>query len=384
VLLLLNILMMVHLKQFYKIIFIFSLVFLQLESLSASSLSIFNPIAKTDRYNFLLETSIGNDFISLKEFPKKWERDYDPKDGTNIVILNNRIDIGMNLYNFYLGYAFRYDFFAKTDKSTTDLLELTKNKQDLPLNKKYKVNVEMYAIQTQSFILSKEIKWVNNNYQNINLYLGFSILLASMGQNGRVQADADIVSKTDYDFIGESNYYYTFNHLYDLDVVKPKGYGYSLNFALSYKNNKHSFLLLGEDIASKIQWKDMPYSQISITSDTKKYDENGYVYYNPTITGYEQYRDYIQNLKGKYYFEYKYDFSKKIKTKIGAELYQGFILPFGAIEYQKYDNTKYTLGYDIRFQKFSVGLNIDNFSLIVSTNGIYKPSSVDIALSYSY
>jgi hypothetical protein len=383
---------MVHLKQFFnkqiipllRIGIFLSLAILQLETLSASSLSIFNPTDKTDKYNFLLDSSINNDFISFKELLKKWERDYNPKKGTNIAILNSRLDMGINLYDFYFGYAFRYDSFIQTDKSTTDLLELIKTKQDLPLNKKYKVDVEIYAIQTQSFILSKEIKWVNNNYQKLNLYLGFSILQASMGQNGKVQADADIVSKKDYDFIGESDYYYTFNHLYNLDIVKPKGYGYSLNFALSYKNNKHSFLLLGEDIASKINWKDMPYSQISITSDTKKYDENGYVYYNPTITGYEQYRNYTQNLKAKYYFEYKYDYGKKIKTKIGAELYQGFLLPFGAIEYQKYDDTKYIFGYDIRFKKISIGLNIDNFSLIVSTNGIYKPSAVDIALSYSF
>lgn len=383
-LLLLNILMMVHLKQFYKIVIIFSLVILQLGSLSASSLSIFNPTDKIDRYNFLLETSASNDFISLKELLQEWERDYSPKNKTNIAILNSRLEIGINLDDFYLGYTFRYDSFIKTDKSTTDLLELLKTKQELPLDELYKVDIEIYAIQAQSFIISKEIKWINNRYKNLNLYLGISILQSSIGQSGRVQADADIISKKDYDFIGDSSYYYTENHLYSLDINKPKGYGYSLNFALSYKNDKHSFLLLGEDIASKIAWKDMPYSQISITSDTKKYDENGYVYYNPTITGYEQYRDYTQNLKAKYYFEYKYNYSQKIKTKIGTELYQGFILPFSAIEYQKYDDTKYTLGYDIRFKKISVGLNIDNFSLMVSTNGIYKPSAVDIRLKYSY
>jgi len=381
--------MMVHLRQFYNkktVPFLIGIVFyLSIsESLSASSLSIFNPTDKYNKYNFLIKTSISNDFISLKEFSKNWERDYTPKNNTNIAILNSRFDIGINLYNFYLGYAFRYDFFVKTDKSTTDLLELIKSKQDLPLDREYKVDVEMYAIETQSLILSKEIKWINDNYKNLSLYLGFSILQASMGQDGIVNADANIVSKKDYDFVGESIYYYTQNHLYNLDIIKPKGYGYSFNFALLYKYNKHSLLLLGEDIASKVEWKDIAYSQISITSDTKKYDKDGYVYYNPTITGYEQYRDYKQKLKSKYYLEYKYDYSKKIKTVIGAELYQDFLLPFGGIEYQKYDNTKYTFGYDIRFKKFSVGINIDDFSMLISANHIFKPSAIDISISYSY
>jgi len=369
---------MVLLNQYSKILGVFILL------ISATNASIFSHYSKDNRYNFSIEYSDRNDAIPVFNKNRDWEGSYYPNSGKNIAFINHRADIGMLFDTIYIGYAFRSDIFISTDKSTLDILNLVNSKKDLPLNHQYNIDLDAYGFSSDNLIFSKEFDIISNKSKEFRVYGGFSIIRASKLQEGRVVANANIVSKKEYDFDGLIDYYYTDNSIYDLDVEEATGYGYSLNFGLFYRYNKHSILFLAEDFTSNIYWQNVAYSQVNITSNKKEYDSNGYVKYKPSISGYELYRDYTQKLKSNLKLEYKYQYSSHIDLGVGGQYFSEILFPYLSISYQENSNIGYKLGYDIRFKQVSLELDIYDFKASISTNGIYDPSAINLNFSYSF
>ncbi|SHO81287.1 hypothetical protein MNB_SV-15-853 [hydrothermal vent metagenome] len=366
-------------NQYSKTLGVFILLISYLNS------SIFSHYSKDNRYNFSIEYSDRNDAIPIFKRNGVWGDKYNPKSGENIALMNYRADIGVLFDTLYLGYAFRYDMFIKSDKSTLDIINLIKNRDDLPLNHKYSIYLEALGFSSDNLIVSKEFELINSNSTNLKVYGGFSIIRASKMQDGKIKAKADVVSKKEYDFDGLiDDYYYTNNRIYDLKVDDSIGYGYSLNFGLFYRYNKHSFLFLAEDFLSNIYWKDLPYSQVNITSNKKEYDSDGYIKYKPSVSGYELYKDYTQKLLPNLMLEYQYKYSSSINLGVGSQYFNGYLLPFVSIAYRESSNISYKLGYDIRFEQFSLELDIYDFKASLSTNDIYDPSALNINISYSF
>jgi len=374
--------MMATLNRFFNTIAaLLGVAILSSQTLFASPLSLFNHFDKNSPYTLSIEYNNANDAIALKDTLKyNWYKGYSPREGSNIAIINHRIELGTAFSEWYLGYALRYDMFIDTNKEATDILQLINTKSDLPLDRVYKVDIEAYGIATHNLIASRRF---NLNAQ-WSLYVGGAILYAFGTQDGFVDAYANIVSKKEYDFEGYSQYYYDKNHLYELDVERPNAYGYSLKFGLEYHSNNHRFQLLVEDFASYIFWKDLPYSEISITSNTKEYDENGYIKYNPTISGYELSKEYTQKLHTKVLAQYEYQLNPNLTTQLALGYYNDYLLPFAAIEYQHNEKLNYALGYEGRFHQLSFAFEYENLKASIKTNNIQNPTALSFNLNYSF
>jgi hypothetical protein len=353
-----------------------------LSPLFAAPLSFFNHFEQNNRYVIALKYHNANDAISIKDEARySWNKEgYSPREGTNLALINHRMDVGINIHDWYFGYALRYDMFIQTNRSTTDILQLINTKSNLPLDRLYEVNLKAYGIATHNLLLSRSF----TIHKNFKAFASVAWIQAFGMQEGFVDAYANIVSRNEYDFEGYSEYYYDKNHLYTLDVEKPKGYGYSLQFGLEYQHRAHIFRFLAQDFASKIYWKDLPYSEVSIISDKKEYDEKGYVTYKPSISGYELYRNYTQTLEAKYQLEYEYQYNTKLSGKVALGYYRNYLLPFAALKYKQNHNISYLVGYEGRFKQLSLGMEWYDFKLSIAANNITHPTALSLDLRYSF
>jgi len=347
----------------------------------AQPLSLFNHFDKK-HYNFSLQYRNANDAIAIKdEAQYTWNaKGYSPKEGSNIAIISHRADIGMGIGDWYLGYALRYEMFVQTDKQTTDILQLVNTKSDLPLGERYDALLSVYGLASHNLVLSKSFV-INPNFKAFG---GVELLQAFGMQEGFVDAYADIVSTKTYDFEGYSEYYYHKNLLYSLDVEKPLGYGYSLKMGLEYQHAQHTLTLLIEDFASAIYWHALPYSEVSILSNTKEYDKDGYVKYKPSLSGFELYKEHTQRLEAKYQLTYNYKPNDIFDTTLGVGYYQDFLLPFASLTYHSDSNIDYTLGYEGRFGALMLGIELYDFKASIAINDIEYPSALNVHLSYAF
>jgi len=354
--------------------------------LNADVLSYFNPsYSQAKIYTSSFNTVIANDPVSLESFFNDWQGDFHPHSGANLALESSRFDLGVVLEdNYYIGYTYRHDVFIEASSDLTRLMYLTKNKLDLPLNEKFDIFLDIEGLEAQGIVFGKKFIFTPTKWGEWSFSLIGSLLYASNTQNGILSGDAKSISKNDYDFQADSYYYYTHNYLYDLDVQKVNGFGFSTHITVDYKYKDFSITLIANDILGKIYWDSLPYSYISMNSENKYYDENGYVHYNPTIHGIEKTKDYTQRLPIKLHFEGRYKVKEKYLLSMGFESMNNYIFPFSKFTYIPEKNKSYFISHEYRFDSTTIGMNYKNIDISLSADKIIDPSIVGVHLLASF
>jgi len=382
---------MVLLNHFHSILELFRstffIVFLASTSvLNADVLSYFNPAYfQTKTVTSSFNTSIANDPVSLEAFFHNWDSNYHPRNGMNLALESSRLDLGMVFKdNYYFGYTYRHDVFLEASSDFTHLMYLTKNKLDLPLNEQFDLYLNIEGLEAQGILFGRKFVFSPTKWGEWSLFLSGSLLYANNVQKGALSGNAKSISKYDYTFQADADYYYTRNYLYDLDVVKRSGFGFSTHLTVDYKYKDFSMTLIANDFFGRMYWNNLPYSYISMDSENKYYDENGYVHYNPTIHGIEKTKYYTQKLPIKLYLEGRYKVKKKYLFSMGFESMDGYIFPFSKLIYISEKNKAYFISHEYRFGGTTIGMNYKNIAISLTADKLIDPSMVGMHLSASF
>lgn len=373
-----------HSLSIKKRVFTSLLIALAVTSVSqAEGLAFFNPDYSQNRsYTTSLQNFIANDPVSLEELFHDWEGDFHPKNGTNIALESSRFDLGMILEdNYYIGYAYRHDVFISASEDLTLLNYLTKNKLDLPIGQEFDLTLSIDGFEAHSIVLGKAFIFKPHKDGILSLSLATSFLYASNMQQGTLQGTATASSKKDYDFYASTDYYYTYNYLYDLNIDKSSGLGFSTHLTLDYAYKDFSMLLIANDIFGKIYWDTLPYSYVEMNSDNKYYDEDGYVHYNPSVWGRETQENYTQTLPLKLHFQANYLMKEKYTIGLGLQYMHETSLPFVKFSYTPDEGELYYLTYESRFGSTTIGTSYQNISLALSADDIIDPSTLGVQIS---
>ena len=149
--------------------------------------------------------------------------------------------------------------------------------------------------------------------EDLGVAVFFSLLSPSNVLDGEVKGSAVAVAANDYDFDFNSSLVYRDDPLYDRDGTSLTGDGYAIDLFINYAINERWHMNLGLiDLAGELSISDAPFTVANATSDVKTFDEDGYVIFNPVITGVEGNRDYTYkfdmqtHLSLSYLFSYEY------------------------------------------------------------------------------
>jgi len=349
----------------------------------AGVLPLFNPedVIKNDS-SFYMKADIflANDPASLKNLFSGFKGKLHQKSGKNIALANERFDLGyLNNYFGYIGYTYREEIFMSASQNTIELLYLTTNKKDLQVGKNYNLNLEIKAFQVQGLTFANKWQIYNYNGWQLSLGGGLELLYGNDMQDGYVSGNGVVTSKKDYDFQATSDYTYTHNYLYKYSVKSATAYGYSSHLSLYLHKNKLSFLLLSNDLLGKLYWDKVPYSTVKLNSNNKTFDSNGYVHYNPTISGKEGYYNYTQTLLQKWRFEGNYAFSNS-SLSLGSDYIYTNYLPYINYNYHVTKNLDLKTGYGLRFNSFNLGMRYKNYTFSIRSDDLFQPSTLGLAL----
>lgn len=372
---------MEHLNHFHKsrIRSLLILILISVSFSKADVLSVFDPIFSQDeKQRIAFQGFIANDPVSLKTFFNNWKgADFHPAKGTNLATESSRLDIGTRFNDdYYLGYTYRHDVFLQSSQDLTKLIYTTKNKLDLPLNTDFDIYLDIHGIEAHGAVIARTFQFENS----FSISLAASLLYANNMQKGTIYGDAATINEKDYNFQLEANYNYTYNYLYDLDVEQTYGIGFSTHIALSYKYENLSFILNANDLFGKIYWDNLPSSYVSMSSDNKIYDGNGYVKYNPTISGVEKNKKYVQDLPTKVHFETTYAMNENYKATLGIQHMYETMFPFSKITYNSSEKEEYFIAYESKFHTLTLGTRYNSFFIAVSSDKLAEPSALGVQL----
>ena len=354
----------------------------------AGVLPLFNPNYITNQNkSFYVNANLflTNDPFTLKDLFDKLETDTPHiKNGQNIALGDARADIGYTNKKYgYIGYAYREEVFITTNEESMELLYLATNKKELPLDKQFALYLAIKGFITHSVTYANSFDLYHSNGYVINVGFGIEALQGKDMQDGSVSGNATANSEKDYSFNAVASYDYTYNYLYDLDIEKASAYGYSFHLSLYIKKDNVSLLFLVNDIFGKLYWKNLPHSDVKISSHNKAYDSDGYVKYKATASGYEGYKDYIQILEAKYRLQLAYQY-KKYLFKLGSDAIYGIYMPYLESDYKMTTDFSFGLGYETRFHSLTFKSKYKNFAFTIRADDLLHPSTLGIHISYLF
>ncbi len=381
---------MVHLSHFHskqKILIVnMSILFLS-ESAMADLLSLFNPFDIPKNTNTLYvntQTLLINDAFSLEGLFNHFDGEFLHKNTNNLAIGDIRYDAGIHIEPYgYIGYTYRKEALMEISPDTALLVNQVNKKLDLSLGKKYQLYLALKGFETHGITLSKTVPLYQGSGFTINFGLAMELLYGIQTQKGKIEGEASTLSSHDYNFNVHSNYLYTENYLYDLDVNKVTSYGYTTHLSLHARYKQISLDLIVNDIIGKLYWDNLPYSIVNLTSSNKSYDENGYVEYSPFISGMENYQKHTQTLMQKWRLEAGYTFTKG-KLELGAEHIYSTYLPYIKYTHFHENNIISSLSYESYFGMFGIDIKYDNYYFGVYSNGVTEPSAAKVNLGLFY
>jgi hypothetical protein len=209
-------------------------------------------------------------------------------------LTHNWAEIGASYKKFAVGYLNRYDYDLRFSEDTAEFYHLINNRKPLPEGREYDLSLSVKHYRTEGVRLS----YTFDPLKSLRLNVGLSYLKGIALTDGSAQGNATILDQGDYDFRFNVDYYYSQDLLFERKAQEPQGQGYSLDLAFDWGiSPKVNFSARAVDLIGQIYWKDAPNTRATASSAVKEYDSNGYLIYQPVLSGYELNNDYTQQLK---------------------------------------------------------------------------------------
>jgi hypothetical protein len=260
---------------------------------------------KIESHNYAEPTSIDS---FLNEFNGSFE-------GGAQAFAHEWLEVGARSGDWELALITRYDYDMSFSDDTAELYYLVTNELPLEVGRDFSIDLAARHYKTNGLRLGHSF----HPTDSLDINLGIAYLQGVKLTDGNIVGEARAVAENDYDFAFHADYYYSDDPLFDRVAEEPSGWGYSVDLAVDWQPITSLGLHLQvKDLLGAIFWRDAPHTIADADSDNKTFDENGYVIFNPTLKGLEEYRDLRQSLHAFGAFDADYRLSGKY-----ALLYSG-------------------------------------------------------------
>lgn len=221
----------------------------------------------------------------------------------------NKVETGFRWGNWQLGVLQRLDYQLEFSSETAELIYLVENRLPLEVGREYELRIKALHNYSRGLRLAYRHKFSSR----INVGLAASYLQGKAFTDGTVQGSATVLAEKDYEFQFETDYFYSRDILFERDVKSPSGNGYSLDFNVDWRPNKHFTAQLDViDLVGKMFWDNAPFTTATASSNTRIFDEEGYVRYNPALRGEQRNKNFTQILPRKIFIATRYQWSSSV------------------------------------------------------------------------
>ncbi len=198
-------------------------------------------------------------------------------------------EIGVEKGNIRIGGLYRQEYQLIPNADTADYFYATEKSHKLTPGRTYQISLEKTVFEAKGLHVTRSFQPTNQ----LNVAVGASALQAFGLQKGTLSGKA-VASKKGktHSYNVKLDYQYSADELLDRpDVQSPDGLGYSVDAQLHWQpNTKLNVEVYAQDLLGAIHWSDVPYTTGQLTSNVKSVDEDGFVTYNPHLTGREGYK----------------------------------------------------------------------------------------------
>lgn len=213
----------------------------------------------------------------------------------------DRIEAGIGWKQWQFGVFRRYDYYYEFSPDTALLKQRTENNLSLTPGQQLDIYLSANTLDAKGLSLAYK-----HTFNNFTFGAKASYLVGNTLTSGQLDGKAEIIAENDYDLNFDVDYYYSEDKLFDRQVTAPEGEGYALDIFVDWQIESWDFNLEVKDLFAKVYWRNAPRTIATGNTDTKDFDEDGFVVFNPVISGLETNQDYTQTLPRKIHFKSAY------------------------------------------------------------------------------
>ncbi|WP_457595719.1 hypothetical protein [Hydrogenimonas sp.] len=296
-----------------------------------------------------------------------------------------RADAGVAYDGLYVGYAYRYDTILRANEGFVTGFYNLKNhiKSDTPQT--YAIDIGLEGVEKHALVVAKSYRLYDSADYTVTLGAGGYLSYDTAAQDGKATGNGTIFPDSTYSLAGHADYYFTKNYLYDgwePEASNGWGYGFHLGFEMESKKYRTQLHLVVNDLFARSRWNDLPTSLVDVETNNSHIGDDGYVEYDPTISGWEILTDHSVKITPKYHI----DIQKSIGTYIlegGYEHIDFIHMPYASVA-KAFDFGTLKLTYEFRFDSVGLEFNRETFGLSIFSNDLSAPSALGIGCHFRF
>jgi hypothetical protein len=297
----------------------------------------------------------ANDYTSTRHFSYDWRGAYTPREGKNLGVSFARADVSALEASWSVGYFYRHDILLESNKDMTDIVYANKTKTPVAIGRSYDINLAMNGFEAQGVRLDKAFTWQIQRAWSATVGVGASLLKGQRTRMGQAHGSA-LSTATGYTYNlnmtdADSNKTYPFMPSGD---VSSTGYALDLGVRLQWQNGKRLDLAIN-DFAGEIRWRNLPLTTMDANSATATHDAQGYISFNPTVSGQNSRVDLTQKLDTKGSIQFHAPLANNISINLGTEWIKDNLFPRFGLAYTTTHGIEVTTDYDTRFKTLGLG-----------------------------
>ncbi|MGH1487227.1 MAG: hypothetical protein ACRBCI_13525 [Cellvibrionaceae bacterium] len=337
------------------------------------------PATATDTYLLVsLNSTSYSEPVPIKQLLDNLEGE-NPDTG-DIAFTHNAVSIGIGYKSFEFSFFKRYDYHLSFNRDTIDLIYADENDQAIEQNRRYDIHLKANHIYAQGIKLAYA-KAINSK---LKTKIALSYIDADQLIDGSIKGTTTASSNI---FQGNAtvDYNYTDDVLFDRQTNGANGKGYAVDIYGQWQiNNQSSISLSLEDLFNEIRWKNVPYTNATLNTNTVTIGSDGTVNTLPALSGVEGFRNHTQSLPIRSSLQYTYQFKPHYSILTRWQRVDNFNFPSIGLIYHGlavgrieaiYNLESNALGVHFERPQFSIGLHIDQFD-------IDKANALSLSFSY--
>jgi hypothetical protein len=297
----------------------------------------------------------ASDYTSLRHFSGDWRGPYTPRDGKNLAVSFARADVSARHDSWSVGYFYRQDILLESNRDMTDMVYANKTGTPVPVGRSYNPSLSMNGFEAQGVRLDKAFSWKAENALDVTFGVGASLMQGQRTRMGQAQGSA-LSTATGYTYnvnLTDANSQKTYPFM-PPGEVSGIGYALDLGLRLQWQDSKRLDIAIN-DLGGEIRWKNLPQTTLNANSATATHDAQGYISFNPTVSGQNTRVDLTQKLYTKGSIQFHAPLADGLSANLGTEWIKDNLFPRLGLEYAAVHGIGVMADYDTRFSTFGLG-----------------------------
>lgn len=309
----------------------------------------------------------GYDALAIGELDGDWSGRFSPKSGRNVMLRRNRAEIGVENADWRLGWEVRQEANLIADRQTLEFIRRFKQRSAAS----GAASAELAASFTMWSAQGPRLgRWFGPTASGWlpRVYLSGAIYTKATLRQEDVTGAVHYASADQYDFNlrrtdANSRYRYPFMQ------HEPGASGASVSVRFAWRLSEAVSVDANIDDAwSAMRWRDLPVKEEQLNSQVSTYDAQGYVDYQPLLSGTNRQLDRRGALGRSGGATLTYDFGP-VSLAAGVQRLAGVSIPSVALARQ-FGWGKLTTRVETRFRSLGVAIDTGRFHLAVQTDSL--------------